>query len=1472
MNKDWFTLIEKSTIPGAREKFETICGTLFKKLFPNDNVRIVEVKQGDGGIDVFVGKIGLEPIHVIQCKFFPNKFDSSQKQQIRNSFNTAIKSKEYKMYRWSLCIINTLNLDQNKWWVKWKENMNLTYNLNDDFINLIDGDSLIDSLNEQNLYDIAFERQDSLKIHAIHKSLIPEISTEELENSIIKASMFLSKVKNYFEKEPSTHIIRKETLSILNWVRANLVYPQKNLLVLEGEKGMGKSVILKDVYQQLIKEDYLVIGIKADKYYATSPKELENKLFLNDNISFVKLSKYIKASNKKLVVIIDQLDALSLTLSSNRQYIQTYNRVINEFIDDSNIKIVVSSRTFDLNYDADLSVYNSSNYFKVRASLLNEDDVKSTLSKFNVICSSKKVIELLRTPNHLETFCKLPNKQKINLNTLSSLKDLHDKLWNSLISSKQKLNLKEVLYDIADEMYKRQNITINRNSINCSQEQFNYLFSNQLLKIENSSIQFFHQTFYDYCFARQFVEKEKDIFNYLKQNEQNLEIRSIIKIVFEYLREYKHKKYIEISMKLLRSNRYRFHIKTLLISNLGIIENPTDDEKDIIIKYILSDATLEKVFMQSVFSEKWVEYLINNNIMEEYFSIEKSFANYFYDIYKKQSIYYSKFFESLNIDKISEEKRQTLWRFCTNNVNRNPFLIINHLESISNLSSKHQFTERLLLNLDNWEDKRMITFFEQYIQSNFKNNTENFWFYKVLKDMYEHHPDYVFKTIRPVFIDNFYQNNPWDRSEFSYHQKELIEAMYKREGEDSFIFMLNIYLDILNNPKNHSPYEKTITPYYKCTLFFDSFSYSEESSDYMEEFLIKHLLSQKLKRQYIMSFFNKYKNSNSIYILNIIVLFLSQTTELYIKEVFELIKIVFTKQGLNTTDDTFQLNLRKLIGSAFSLLTVQQKAELIKILLTIKNPYEQPYIYEDSNKIKKIHFPGVGRKQYAFILQLPNEDILNYHALRIRYLELNRKFGVINSNKASDVSSFSSYGVGAPIKSSAYEKMDNLSWKKSFLKFNDSYVADHGPKGGKLEHSREFRKCVINEPERYFSFINELFKDTRISNDYLSSGIDGLIDTNYNPNRVFDLIKKLINRNLDRVNTTYTIWKIAYLIEHNLVDKEIIEFLSDSALNHPHPNKSLNENYPYFDGSNSVRGSAMIKLIECCKHKEFENIIFQTVEKGILDSQISIRVSIVTNLPYLIKLNSKRSFNIFMKLVNTDDLDLLKNSFRTAKYFNSEFHFKMKSYFNKIIEYKELHKYGEIIVLSWLNEALNNKKLYKKFVKSSDEAKLCAIKVAEAYIFNKSKSVSDKSFSIINDFLKMKSEEFSSAYSGMILRKFQQQNFKIGYPFLLNYSKSYSCRSEPRYFLKFLLTSVKDYPVECLKLVQNINFEKTPNIQKSGYYNKEPVQVILAIYSKLNMDLHTNRKHIKKSLDVFDSMLKINHLSVSANNAIELTI
>lgn len=73
-----------------------------------------------------------------------------------------------------------------------------------------------------------------------------------------------------------------------------------------------------------------------------------------------------------------------------------------------------------------------------------------------------------------------------------------------------------------------------------------------------------------------------------------------------------------------------------------------------------------------------------------------------------------------------------------------------------------------------------------------------------------------------------------------------------------------------------------------------------------------------------------------------------------------------------------------------------------------------------------------------------------------------------------------------------------------------------------------------------------------------------------------------------------------------------------------------------------------------------------------------------------------------------------------------------------------------------------------------------------------------------------------------------------------------------------------------MELLQNIDFRDKPDIQDSGYYDKEPIQLILAIYSKLVSEIIKNKTLINQALDIFDGMLKHRHLRNNANQAIEV--
>lgn len=285
------------------------------------------------------------------------------------------------------------------------------------------------------------------------------LSTEEILLNINNASVDLSSYENTFQGK--IHIERNETKDLFNWITTETNENSPSIVLLVGNAGYGKSVVLKDLFSLLNSNNIPSLGIKADKILnISSIKDIETELNLKDDIFsiFQSLSK-----TKTCAFIIDQIDALSLSLSSSRHAINSYDRLIKQLESLPNVRIIISCRTYDLDYDASLRAYKKNKV--INLSLLEIEQVKSVLSDFKINIDEKnnRLIEFLRIPLHLNLFCKLKITKQFNDSI--SLQKLYDEIWIEFIEqsiSIQSEKLIETLTLIAQKMNDHQQIVVDK--------------------------------------------------------------------------------------------------------------------------------------------------------------------------------------------------------------------------------------------------------------------------------------------------------------------------------------------------------------------------------------------------------------------------------------------------------------------------------------------------------------------------------------------------------------------------------------------------------------------------------------------------------------------------------------------------------------------------------------------------------------------------------------------------------------------------------------------------------------------------------------------------------------------------------------------------------------------------------------------------------------------------------------------------
>ncbi|SEH07193.1 ATP-binding protein [Candidatus Venteria ishoeyi] len=306
MNRNWTDFKSlHGNIAGAREAFENACETLYRKKHKDENVSQVRVNQGDGGIDIFIGELGVEPITVIQCKFFLESFGDSQKQQIRESFNTSVNSDKYELKEWVLCIPRVFDMEESSWWSKWKDNKVKEYSKENSFIRLANGNELIDLSKELGLYNEIFKITDSLKIEEIHNAIVHK------ENRItqgVKPNIVL--FNNYTSKNEDFYLERYIDIEFNKSFEINNIW-------LFGKSGVGKTALAnRNLIKNKIKYcfcDLSPITISKaedvlDDILCTVEEDFDSERNLEESNILKQISQILyKSKFNKIVILIDEI-------------------------------------------------------------------------------------------------------------------------------------------------------------------------------------------------------------------------------------------------------------------------------------------------------------------------------------------------------------------------------------------------------------------------------------------------------------------------------------------------------------------------------------------------------------------------------------------------------------------------------------------------------------------------------------------------------------------------------------------------------------------------------------------------------------------------------------------------------------------------------------------------------------------------------------------------------------------------------------------------------------------------------------------------------------------------------------------------------------------------------------------------------------------------------------------------------------
>jgi len=413
-------------------------------------------------------------------------------------------------------------------------------------------------------------------------------------------------------------IERPELQHLLNRIQQ---HESSTTLVLGGP-GTGKSALLATLGHYFVNQGVALLAIKADKlgHGVNTFEDLRVWLHLSldprDAIGAL-------AKNERVVLLIDQLDAVSELLDQRSERLNVLLSLIQFLSETHNVHIVATSREFEFRHDVRLSCINAER-MDLELPVWEQIAPLLTQPSHNPDSMGEPLRELLRTPLHLKLFLDVAAPGEV----FNSLQALLSQLWEQrVVNPQEPPNCFKLLEQIASRITQEEEFWIPAAIADSYPAALQALEQAEILtrSSDGQTIGFRHQTYYDYTLARAFARGSIPLADYVLQRQDGLFVRPVLLSGLNYLRGTSRPQY-HLQLQTLLQGGPRLHIRTLLLEFVGGQKDPDDTEAHLLLPLLNSGTEGPRVLAAVAGSPGWFTRLRHHPHLRQWLhkSVEKA--------------------------------------------------------------------------------------------------------------------------------------------------------------------------------------------------------------------------------------------------------------------------------------------------------------------------------------------------------------------------------------------------------------------------------------------------------------------------------------------------------------------------------------------------------------------------------------------------------------------------------------------------------------------------------------------------------------------------------------------------------------------------------------------------------------------------------------------------------------------------------
>ena len=357
--------------------------------------------------------------------------------------------------------------------------------------------------------------------------------------------------------------------------------------ILAGAAGSGKSVVAAQVAATARQRSWSVLVVSADRLPdATTTTQLGKELGFPD--SPVTVLAGVAAGDNALLVI-DQLDALSVTSGRHPERLGLVSDLLREARSHPKVRVLLACRQFDIDNDRALrAAAHDDDTTIVPVGALDGEQMRQALTAAGLPSNVPvPLVPLLAVPLHLALYVELAVGGATHLASVRTLTQLYDRFWGmKRAACRMARSGVDEWHPVIERLVQRMNdcqeLSVPEPVADNFDQQVKIMASEGVVAVGEGRVTFFHETFFDYCFARQFLGSGDSLRGLLARSEQDLFRRAQVRQILAYERGAVGTAYLADLGWLVASPDVRVHIKALVVALLETVANPTAQEWELL--------------------------------------------------------------------------------------------------------------------------------------------------------------------------------------------------------------------------------------------------------------------------------------------------------------------------------------------------------------------------------------------------------------------------------------------------------------------------------------------------------------------------------------------------------------------------------------------------------------------------------------------------------------------------------------------------------------------------------------------------------------------------------------------------------------------------------------------------------------------------------------------------------------------------